>query len=218
MNESFAHRRSGAKFATSVLEGFANHLWGVRPGLMAHFVDQKGSIAALAWFVRHMPRYERILKRWGPLRTHLLSTAVSALNGCAYCTFGHAHAFQLHYLKSHDRLFPLDEQTILELHGGGEEKVIALMSHALRRADMETEIPMLRRLQTLRNDPRARSIDARRQDDADLRHLIKMFAALNACGIKGQVAPDAAHDPINRDGELKQRYQWLRRNHTLSTE
>jgi len=214
MNEPYAHRRSGAKVATTLLEGFANRLWGVKPGLMAHFVDQHGSAPALAWFVRHMPRYERILKRWGPLRTHLLSSAVSTLNGCAYCTFGHAHAFQLHYLQKYDRLFPLDENAMTALHDQGETQTIVSLSAALRKADLESEIPLLLRLQSLRSDPGARSLAARARDDADLKHLIKMFAALNACGIKGQVEPDAAHDPINRDGELKQRYLWLRRNQT----
>jgi hypothetical protein len=40
--------------------------------------------------------------------------------------------------------------------------------------------------------------------------LLKMFAVLNTCGRAGCVAPDEAHDPLNKDVALKERYRALR--------
>ncbi|MEL6880694.1 MAG: hypothetical protein AAGM27_03155 [Cyanobacteria bacterium J06554_3] len=83
------------KVAIFLLETLGDQLWGFRPNLMAPFVVQKGAFPAVFWFLKNMPKYERILESWGPIRTHLLATEISTLNGCAYCTHGHAYAFQL---------------------------------------------------------------------------------------------------------------------------
>lgn len=210
-----------SRAATAILEMVGNQLWGVKPRLMVHFVDQHGAGGALLWFLRHMPRYERILKNRGPLRTHLLSSAISTSNGCGYCTFGHAYAFQLHYLKNHNRLFPLDEADIIALHEQGLTAQISKLAEALEVAQIPDEIPPLRRLERLL---KRRSIDSSVEgkvsehenttdtQDADIEHLIKMFADLNACGINAQVLPDEAHDPINKNAELRARYQSLRRS------
>ena len=83
------------KVAIFLLETLGDQLWGFRPNLMAPFVVQKGAFPAVFWFLKNMPKYERILESWGPIRTHLLATEISTLKGCAYCTHGHAYAFQL---------------------------------------------------------------------------------------------------------------------------
>ena len=44
------------------------------------------------------------------------------------------------------------------------------------------------------------------QNDEYLLHLMSMFSVLNTCGIKRQVVPDEAHDPINKDKPLRERY------------
>src|SRR5207253_7497407 len=47
--------------ATAVLEQIARSLWGFKPNLMPHIVEQRGPVSALSWFVRNMPKYEGTL-------------------------------------------------------------------------------------------------------------------------------------------------------------
>lgn len=197
-----------AKF---LLENIGQYLWGFKPQLMSHFVEQYGSVSSVIWFARKMPKYERILKKRGPIRTHTISITVSLINGCQYCAFGHAHAFQLHYLKYTDTLFPLSNDALLELTSLPGDQAIPMYCSALIGAGLQDEVPIVRKTFELLNS----ASDSERQNtsdtlDNDISHLIGMFSTLNACGIKGDVEPDEAHDPINKDKDLIARYIKLR--------
>jgi len=84
---------------------------------MPALVQHLGALGVLYWFARNMLRYERTRRIFGPLRTHLLGTTVSLINGCEYCAFGSAYALDLIYLRNHGRLFPLTVAEILQLRG-----------------------------------------------------------------------------------------------------
>ncbi|MCB9544836.1 MAG: hypothetical protein H6706_02965 [Myxococcales bacterium] len=194
-----------ARMTVGLLERIALGLWGFRPSLMREIVRQRGALPTLWWFLRNMPRYERTLKRWGPIRTHLATTLISLVNGCPYCVHGHARALQLHYLQRTDRLFPLDDAAITALLGAPAAEVAAALDGALAQAALEDERPPLRRLVELLAGAAPAGPDDRR-----LAHLIAMFRVLNTCGIEGRVAPDEVHDPINQDRALAARYDALR--------
>src|SRR5262245_46132689 len=193
--------------ATRLLEGLGRKLWGFSPRLMREIVGRLGGLGALGWFVAHMPRYERTLKVLGPLRTHLLCSGISLRNGCAYCTYGHAYAFELHYLRERGRLFPLDEHEIVALHRLEPARLAQRLTEALQSGALEEEIPLLRRLLALSEG----HDEGSEEHDRRLRHLLRMFAVLNTCAIESNVAPDEAHDPINKDRALRERYAALRR-------
>lgn len=190
----------------SILEFIGSSLWGFKPNLMEDIVGQNGGISSVAWFARNMPTYERILKDWGPIRTHLLASEISVLNGCPYCTYGHMYAMQLHYLQNNDTLMSVSEDEFVGWHGLSEiEKIDKIQSFILDN-DLETELPLFERMLELKagngsNDSKA---------DRYISHLIQMFAYLNECGIVGETDSDEAHDPINQNFELKERYAQLR--------
>lgn len=194
--------------AVFLLETVGDQLWGFKPNLMAEFVVQQGSRRALVWFAKNMPKYERILEAWGPIRTHLVTTIISTLNGCAYCTAGHAYALQLHYLKQTDQLFPLSEAEIFQLHGLADTELLSRFESVLAQAGLSQEIFLLQRLVELRKDASL----AVTEQDHQLCHLITMFQALNLCGISGEVKRDQAHDPINKDRAIRDRYAALRKS------
>jgi len=198
--------------ASAVLEALGKRLWGFAPGLMPEIVAQLGPARALAWFVRNMPRYEQTRSELGALRTHLLALEISLLNGCPYCTFGHALAFELLYLKQHDQLFPVDEHGFVALHGSGEALLERRLREALLAAGLGDEVPWLERLLELRAGAAPDTAH-----DARVVHLLEMFSVLNTCGIRGRVAPDQAHDPVNKDKHLKDRYQALRERERLES-
>jgi hypothetical protein len=52
-----------------------------------------------------------------------------------------------------------------------------------------------------------RAVDA---PEARIAHLVSMFRVLNDVGIAGDVEPDEAHDPRNKDAALKARHHELR--------
>ncbi len=195
----------GDKAATKVLESVSNTLWDLKANLMPDIVDQHGPGRSLAWFARNMPKYEKILKVWGPLRTHYLASVISATNGCAYCTYGHGYAFNLHYFDSNDRVFPVSEQQMRDANALPAEQVVALFTGGLVDAEMEDEIEWVNRTIEMMD-----SMTAETSNDQRILHLITMFAWLNSCGINADTEPDEAHDPINKNTELRTRYEQAR--------
>ena len=195
-----------AWFVINVLELTGKALWGFKPNLMREIVRHEGPAKAIAWFVQNMPRYEKTLKEWGPLRTHLLASEISVLNGCPYCVYGHIYALQLHYLKAKGQLLSVDEDEILAWISTGETEIIERFRQLITSSGLLSELPVLERMFVLRKGagwPES-------ADDHKILHLLEMFGVLNTCGIKGQTSPDQAHDPINKDVTLRRKYKLLR--------
>ena len=195
-----------SKLATTILETVSRSLWGLKANLMSDIVERHGARETLKWFASNMATYEKILKSWGPLRTHLLAVAISASNGCQYCTYGHAYAYQLHWFEQFDELFPLDEHEMTALGALDQDDVIDALDAALSRAGgrrADEDRYWLARLVSILDEP---NLATREQGDVWIAHLIEMFGFLNSCGIDAQTAPDEAHDPINKDLELRSRY------------
>ena len=184
-----------------VLESLGQALWGFRPRLMREIVARLGTVGSLAWFARNMPRYEKTLKVWGPLRTHLSALAVSLANSCGYCTYGHAFAFNLHYFKQHGRPFPLDETRLAELAVKEGEGWPQVLRDTLSAQGLDDDVTQLARLFELMAGDAPENDDERRAA-----HLVEMFGTLNYCGVDSRAVPDQAHSPINKDAALKARY------------
>ena len=72
----------------------------------------------------------------------------------------------------------------------------------LIESDLQQEVLVLDRLLELRSGHEPTSSP----QDRHLTHLIMMFDFLNRCGMTGGTTPDEAHDPINRNTELRRRY------------
>jgi hypothetical protein len=196
------------RLAVRVLEWLGKQLWGFPPRLMGPIVHQLGAVKALGWFVRNMPRYERTLRILGPLRTHMACTLVSLHNGCRYCSFGHAYAVELVYLKERGTLFPLDAHTVSDLIGLEPAELRQRMIDVLQQADLHGEALWVDRTLALASGSQ-RPVDAQ---EARIAHLVSMFAVLNAIGKAADVEPDEAHDPLNKDRDLKHRHNVMRRS------
>lgn len=198
MTTSSLQNRAGQ----AVLEQIGNRLWGFKPNLMADIVDQNGGIGSVAWFARNMPPYEKILKEWGPIRTHLVACITSTLTGCPYCTYGHAYALQLHYFKMTGDVMSSDEDDLKAWCALDDDSVIGNYRRLLEESNLPDEIPILDRVVELRNGDAAPTTT----DDNRIDHLITMFRFLNGCGIAADTATDQAHDPINKDQPLRDAY------------
>jgi AhpD family alkylhydroperoxidase len=194
------------RLAVRILEGLGERLWGFPPRLMSPIVAKLGGVAALSWFVRNMPRYERTLRVLGPVRTHLACIVVSLYNGCRYCSYGHAYALELHYLKARGKLFPADAREMSEWIGLGPAELRQRVVDVLHQAELHCEVLWVDRTLAIASESQ-RPVD---QNEARIAHLVRMFALLNAVGMGGAVEPDEAHDPINKDTALKTRCAQLR--------
>jgi hypothetical protein len=192
--------------AVGLLEALGKQLWGFTPRLMSSIVAELGPAAAVTWFVANMPRYERTLRVLGPLRTHLACTVISLHNGCRYCSFGHAYAVELVYLKQRERVFPVDAHTMSGWTGLPPGELRDRVCDVLERADLHAEVIWVDRTLALARG-RQRPVD---RHEARIAHLVRMFALLNAVGIARDVEPDEAHDPLNKDRALKARNAELR--------
>lgn len=193
--------------AETVLEGILKRRWGFPPRLMAPIVHELGPLRALCWMGWHLPRYERTLRVFGSVRTHLLCAAISVVNGCPYCTYGHAYALELAYLREHRGLFPLSEQAFDRLRGLSPAVIRHRLVEATRRAGLHNDVRWLDRAITLTLAERPSPTD---EDDVRIVHLVRMFRTLNSVGIASAVVPDQAHSPLNKDSGLKMRYAGLR--------
>jgi hypothetical protein len=189
--------------AVGILRRITTTLWGTPPLLLPEIVAHLGAFGALSWFAKMLPPYEKTLKDWGRVRTHLLCVEASLLNGCSYCIHAHAYAFQLHYFKEKQQLFPLDEHALVALGGGSDELVRTTLKRALAAAKMPEEDVLFDRLWRLKFEA---APDGANDTDRRIRHILAMFEMLNFCGVDSQMPFDHAHDPINKDTELKERY------------
>jgi hypothetical protein len=193
------------RIATAILERVGERLWGFRPRLMGQIVKDRGPVGSLAWFVTNMPGYERTLAAEGALRTHLWCAAISIDNGCAYCTYGHGMALELAFLRDRDGVFAIDERALVALVAKDHDERRASLVAAITASGIDGELAGLQRLWKLKDGVVPVSGNDRR-----MVRLLKMFAVLNTCGRAGCVAPDEAHDPLNKDVALKERYRALR--------
>ncbi len=189
--------------AIKILEFIGNSLWGFRPHLMKDIVEIHGGWKSIVWFAKNMPKYERIKKEIGSERAHLLAMTISGINGCPYCTYGHALSFQLHYFKNKKQLFPIDEQEMMKFNTKNEQQIVDTLNNAFDATSLVQEKKDLQRLIDLKNQPDLVTSN----NDHRINHLVKMFEFLNMCGIKNQTLPDFAHDPINKNSKLYQQYQ-----------
>jgi hypothetical protein len=205
-------RSLSKRAATGVLRGLTGALWGDAPFLIEEIVDHLGAAAALRWFMANLPTYESTMKKWGPMRTHLLCVEASLLNGCSYCMHAHAYAFQLHYFKETGKLFSLDEHQVIALRDRPDDELKATLQGALRASEVPSEADLFDQLWA------RKFLWAPPKDDTERRidHLLKMFETLNFCGIDRQVPFDHAHDPINKDVHLKRRYAEARLSPTAA--
>jgi hypothetical protein len=153
-----------------------------------------------------MPRYERTLRALGPLRTHLACTLISLCNGCRYCAFGHLYAVELVYLDQHGTLFPLDARSVPEWIGLRPTELRKRMVAVLQQAGLHSEVRCVDTTLAMASGAQ-RPVDAQ---EARIAHLVSMFRVLNDVGIAHSVEPDEAHDPLNKDTELKTRHHELR--------
>ena len=196
------------RLGVRLLERLGQELWGFPPRLMAPIVAELGAVGALTWFARNMPRYERTRRVLGPLRTHLACTVISLQNNCRYCAFGHAYAVELVHLKERNTLFSSDAHTMSSWVGLDPAELRQRMVEALERADLHGEVLWVDRTLALARGSQ-RPVDA---DEARIAHLVRMLGVLNAVGSAHAVEPDEAHDPVNKDRQLKERNTKLRRS------
>jgi hypothetical protein len=187
---------------TRVLRGATGMLWGTAPSLIGEIVDRLGALRSLGWFASNLPRYELTLRKWSPARTHLLCVEASLLNSCAYCAHAHALSFQLHYFKNSGSLFPLDEHAMIALRDGSDSELRAALKGALEKAKMSEDCSLFDELWNIKFAGKKPSTDEERR----VGHILSMFDMLNYCGIDSQRPFDHAHDPINKDAELKKLY------------
>lgn len=197
-----------------LIETFYEQLWGFKPKLIRAFIRQKGAVRSLFWFIPNTLKYESTLEQWGHVHTHVLVTTLSALNDCPYSVFGHAFALGLAYLKQTGNLFPLNESEMVGFCGQSEAEILMQMSQALEVAGLSQEIMSVQRIVELRRSPEL----AMTKQDHRLLHLIKMFYTLNACALRANVKRDQAHDALNKDRGIRDRYITLRKSqHTQMT-
>ena len=190
----------------AALENYGDRLWGFPPKLVKPLVSQLGTVRAAWWFAWNMPRYQRTLRILGPLRTHLLCVTISLLNGCEYCSHGHTYAFELIFLREHGKLFQRCPESLETLCGLPPAAIRMHMLEAAQQAGLHDDVRWVDRAMRLTLTPGGQPTET-----ADLRvaHLVRMFGLLNAVAIADKTAPDDAHDPVNKDVALKQRYAEL---------
>jgi hypothetical protein len=191
--------------AVRLLEAITHRYWGFAPKILPHLVEQLGPVQAARWMRRNTRRYKRIAHEFGALRTHLACAAISMLNGDRYCTHAHAYALELHHLRKHDRLFPVDTDTMTAWTGMPRNELRARLQDALVQADLPIEMIFVDRVLDLADG--GRPIDG---EEVRLAQLVSIMATLNAVGIAGAPEIDEAHDPLNKDARLKTRLATMR--------
>jgi hypothetical protein len=192
--------------ATWALERTSQRDWGFRPSLYEHLIAELGPIRGLGWAIGGKRWYDRAMRALGPIRTHLACVTISQLNGCRYTTYGHAVALELHYLRLHEKLFPVDADTLTSWSGLPRVELRKKLGEALLSAGLHVELLWVDRTIALL-DGGQQPID---DDEVRLAHLIAQFEVLTKVGSDVEPDRDHAHDPINKDAAIKAELAELR--------
>lgn len=196
----------GRQLVIGTLAATCRLMWGFPPRMIPFIVESMGTARGLHWFMVNMPRYLWTLYVLGPVRTHLACVVISLHNGCTYCAFGHAYALELLYLRDRDHLFPLDARTIASWLGLEPRLLGARMRGVLEQAGLHVEAIWVDRILALATGEQ-QPVDA---DEVRLARLVPIVGLMNTVAIANCVEPDEAHDTINKNTALKERYTALR--------
>ena len=155
----------------------------------------------------HLLQYERIIQEWGPLKTNLVASVVSNLNGSIENAKSHSRAFQLHFLAQTEGVFALDDADVLILFELRPGDMVEKLAEALLEANLPDEAEILRRSFELYVYPQKAS----GYIDGKAVHLIKLLNARDGAKCASSVLKDQYEDPILYDPDLKRRYAELRK-------
>ncbi len=189
-----------------LLEKMCRMMWGFAPRMIPHIVRSLGPGHSVVWFAANMPRLLWTMHVLGPLRTHLAAVAISLHNGCTYCAYGHAFALELIYLRDRGRLFPVDARTLANWQDVPPRELGHRLRRVLQEAGLHAETLWVDRTLALAAGVTG-PVDA---DEARIAHLVRMLGRMNRIAVEAGVDPDEAQNPINKDRDLKERYEELR--------
>ncbi len=193
------------RVAVRLLEALMRRRWGFAPTVVRPMVEQLGPAQSIRWLMGGNRRYETTLRTLGPLRTHVACTAIALLKGCRYCAYGHAYAVELHHLQLNDRLFPVDATTVAEWAGLPRAELRARLRDTLVEAELPVELIWVDRALELADG--GRPID---EQEARIKHLVRILDNVTAVSLPARPAFDEAHDRLNKDVELRSRLAALR--------
>ncbi|MDN5861151.1 MAG: hypothetical protein L0H84_21310 [Pseudonocardia sp.] len=176
-------------------------MWGFTPAVIPEMVSSMGSARALRWFAANFPRYLVTLHLLGPVRTHLAALAISLYNGCTYCAYGRARSLELIYLRDRGLLFPVDADTLASWGGLPRRELATRLRDVLERAGLHAEVIWVERTLALA----VGEINAMDATEARIAHLCGMVGTMNGIAVAAGIAPDGAHDTVNKDATLKTR-------------
>lgn len=202
MTTQFNLSQKAAKF---IIENIIVRLWGFTSSLMLEIIRREGGLGSLLFVVKNMIRFELLMAKWGPIKTHILCVNISILNGCPYCIFGHAYAFNLHYFKDYKKLFPLDSFQIMEFAQFTKTQKIEKMEEILQDPKLEHLQESVDLQLALINGK-----EPSNKNERQIKFVQTLYDYLNACGIAAGSQPDEAHDTINKNVDLKNRYHEAR--------
>lgn len=183
-----------------LLEALMQRRWGFAPTVLRHLVEHYGPVQSTRWLLSGNQRYESTLRALGPLRTHLAYVTISLFKGCRYCTYGHAYALELYHLKLNDRMFPVDAATMAGWAGLPRPELRARLRDALVQAELPVEVLWVDRALELADG--GRPID---EEEARIKHLVRILEVVTAVSLPVRPALDEAHDRLNKDLELRDR-------------
>jgi hypothetical protein len=180
-------------------------VWGFAPRMIPHIVRRLGPGHAMLWIGANMPRMLWTMQVLGPLRTHLAAMAISLHYGCTYCTYGHAFALELIYLRDRGHLFPVDAHTIATWWGVEPHVLARRLQAVLQEAGLHAETVWVDRTLAI-----AEGAGPTDRDEVRIAALVRMLGVMTRIAIEAGIEPDEAQNPINKNTALKKRYAQLR--------
>jgi hypothetical protein len=197
---------TGKRLVVRMVGFLCGLLWGFPPAIIALAVDHMGPARALWWFATNMPRYLLTTATLGPVRVHLACVVAALRNGCGYCAYANVYALELIYLREQGRLFPWDAAALDGWLHLDPRTMRQRLHGVLVEAGMHTEAMWADRILALA-DGSQQPVDVA---EARLAHILHMATTMSQIAVAGGAVPDQAHDPVNKNAEIKSRHAALR--------
>ncbi len=137
---------------------------------------------------------------FGVQRQHLLSAFASMWNGCDYCAHGNILAHNLFMFRDENKLFPVTEEMLLDMHRWKDDEILAEVQRLLAD-DFKEELRLIERQWQLKSTME----EPDNEEDRQLWLSVRQYDFINECSIVVD-APAPPFNHIAKDTEVRARY------------
>lgn len=184
-----------------MLQGMLRLTYGSEVAFAEELVAQYGVFGYIAYARATYPIWFQLAEFFTERDANLVASFASFWNGCDYCAYGHLYAYNLMYFQETGKLFPVDEQEVMDLLSLRDAQIIEALRGRLAGPEHQRAREFLERQYELKLGKAV----AATETDAMLNKSLAYYDWVNECSIMFD-APAPPLGTVGRNKALMKRY------------